>query len=85
MYNAKSRGRRGISIFDAEMQVQMQERRSLELDLRAAIVRGELELHYQPLLDITNGVTAGFEALLRWNHSSRSPRKPVSSSRLANG
>jgi diguanylate cyclase (GGDEF)-like protein/PAS domain S-box-containing protein len=71
MYDAKARGRRGISVFDAEMQVQMQERRELELDLRAAIVRSELELHYQPLLDITNGVTAGFEALLRWNHPTR--------------
>jgi diguanylate cyclase (GGDEF)-like protein/PAS domain S-box-containing protein len=71
MYDAKSRGRRGISVFDADMQVQMQDRRALELDLRAAIVRGELELHYQPLLDITNGITAGYEALLRWNHATR--------------
>jgi EAL domain-containing protein (putative c-di-GMP-specific phosphodiesterase class I) len=53
------------------MQVQMQERRMLELDLRAAIVRGELELHYQPLLDINSGRTAGYEALLRWNHPTR--------------
>ncbi|MBV1688075.1 EAL domain-containing protein [Novosphingobium sp. G106] len=71
MYDAKSRGRRGISVFDAAMQIQMQERRTLELDLRAAIVRGELELHYQPLLDINTGVTAGYEALLRWNHATR--------------
>jgi diguanylate cyclase (GGDEF)-like protein/PAS domain S-box-containing protein len=71
MYDAKSRGRRGISVFDAEMQVQMQERRTLELDLRAAIARGELELHYQPLLDINRGVTVGYEALLRWNHPVR--------------
>ncbi len=71
MYDAKSRGRRGISVFDAEMQVQMQERRSLELDLRVAIGRGELELQYQPLFDIVAGTTAGYEALLRWNHPSR--------------
>jgi diguanylate cyclase (GGDEF)-like protein/PAS domain S-box-containing protein len=76
MYDAKSRGRRGISIFDCEMQVQMQERRALELDLRAAIVRGELELHYQPLLDIERGVTAGYEALLRWNHATRGAVSP---------
>ncbi|RZK02452.1 MAG: bifunctional diguanylate cyclase/phosphodiesterase [Novosphingobium sp.] len=76
MYNAKSRGRRGISVFDPDMQVQMQERRALELDLRAAIVRGELELHYQPLLDINRGVTAGYEALLRWNHASRGTVSP---------
>ncbi|MCW1427880.1 putative bifunctional diguanylate cyclase/phosphodiesterase [Novosphingobium sp. JCM 18896] len=76
MYNAKSRGRRGISVFDPDMQVQMQERRALELDLRAAIVRGELELHYQPLLDINRGVTAGYEALLRWNHATRGTVSP---------
>jgi diguanylate cyclase (GGDEF)-like protein/PAS domain S-box-containing protein len=76
MYDAKARGRRGISVFDAGMHVQMQERRDLELDLRAAIVRGELELHYQPLLDITSGVTAGFEALLRWNHPIRGMVSP---------
>ncbi|MBW8755097.1 MAG: EAL domain-containing protein [Sphingomonadales bacterium] len=76
MYNAKARGRRGISVFDVDMQVQMQERRMLELDLRAAIVRGELELHYQPLLDINRGITAGYEALLRWNHAQRGPIPP---------
>jgi diguanylate cyclase (GGDEF)-like protein/PAS domain S-box-containing protein len=76
MYDAKSRGRRGVSVFDPEMQQQMQERRMLELDLRAAIVRGELELHYQPLLDISTGVTAGYEALLRWNHATRGTISP---------
>jgi diguanylate cyclase (GGDEF)-like protein/PAS domain S-box-containing protein len=76
MYNAKSHGRRGVSVFDPEMQQQMQDRRALELDLRAAIVRGELELHYQPLLDISTGVTAGFEALLRWHHATRGAISP---------
>ncbi|HEX8056315.1 MAG TPA: diguanylate cyclase, partial [Novosphingobium sp.] len=76
MYDAKSRGRRGVSVFDAEMQQQMLERRQLELDLRAAIVRGELVLHYQPLLDIERGVTAGYEALLRWNHPERGMVSP---------
>lgn len=71
MYHVKSRGRRGISIFDPEMQNQMLDRRTLEIDLRAAIVRGELELYYQPLLRIDTGETAGFEALLRWNHPTR--------------
>jgi len=71
MYDAKSRGRRGISVFDPEMQNQMLERRTLEIDLRAAIVRGELELHYQPLLLIETGEITGYEALLRWNHPTR--------------
>jgi diguanylate cyclase (GGDEF)-like protein/PAS domain S-box-containing protein len=76
MYDAKARGRRGISVFDADMQHQMQERRVLELDLRAAIARGQLELHYQPLLDIETGITAGYEALLRWNHPKRGSIPP---------
>jgi diguanylate cyclase (GGDEF)-like protein/PAS domain S-box-containing protein len=76
MYDAKARGRRGISVFDAEMQYQMQERRTLELDLRAAIARGQLELHYQPLLDIETGLTAGYEALLRWHHPKRGQIPP---------
>jgi predicted signal transduction protein with EAL and GGDEF domain len=76
MYNVKSRGRRGISIFDPEMQTQMLERRTLEIDLRAAIVRQELELHYQPLLHIETGEIAGYEALLRWNHPIRGLVQP---------
>ncbi|NJM51267.1 MAG: bifunctional diguanylate cyclase/phosphodiesterase [Sphingomonadales bacterium] len=41
---------------------------SLETDLRRAIQRGELELHYQPLMDLENGSINGFEALARWEH-----------------
>jgi diguanylate cyclase (GGDEF)-like protein/PAS domain S-box-containing protein len=77
MYDAKSRGRRGISVFDPDMQTQMIERRTLEIDLRAAIVRQELELHYQPLLHIETGKTAGYEALLRWNHPTRGMVQPA--------
>lgn len=76
MYDVKSRGRRGISIFDPEMQTQMIERRTLELDLRGAILRKELELHYQPLLRIETGEVVGFEALLRWNHPTRGAVSP---------
>jgi diguanylate cyclase (GGDEF)-like protein/PAS domain S-box-containing protein len=76
MYDAKSRGGRSISIFDANMQVQMLERRTLELDLRASIVRQELELYYQPLLDINSGATVGYEALLRWHHATRGTVQP---------
>ena len=77
MYNAKSRGRRGISIFDPEMQIQMKDRRALELDLRAAIARGEMALHYQPLIDIQTGATSGYEALLRWTHPQRGMVSPA--------
>ncbi len=71
LYDAKARGRRGASLFDPAMQEQVQERRSMELDLRAALKRGELAVYYQPLLDAKTGNTAGYEALLRWQHPER--------------
>ncbi|ANU07464.1 putative bifunctional diguanylate cyclase/phosphodiesterase [Paraurantiacibacter namhicola] len=77
LYDAKSRGRRGASVFDPAMQDEVQDRRSMELDLRAALTRGELELHYQPLLDVESGDIAGYEALLRWNHPERGSVSPA--------
>ncbi|WP_068090563.1 putative bifunctional diguanylate cyclase/phosphodiesterase [Novosphingobium rosa] len=71
MYHAKAAGRRGFAVFDPEMQTRVRERRELELDLRAAIRLGQLELHYQPLLDLSDGRTVGHEALLRWQHPAR--------------
>jgi predicted signal transduction protein with EAL and GGDEF domain len=68
MYEAKLRGRNAISTFSASMREQMQERRNLEIGLGHAIVREELELHYQPLVDLSSGDTSGYEALVRWNH-----------------
>lgn len=68
MYEAKLRGRNGVSTFSASMREQMQERRDLAIGLRNAMVHNELELHYQPLVDLSTGETSGYEALLRWNH-----------------
>jgi EAL domain-containing protein (putative c-di-GMP-specific phosphodiesterase class I) len=42
----------------------------LESELRGALAKNELEVHYQPIVDIRSGDTAGFEALLRWSHPS---------------
>lgn len=71
MYEAKLRGRKGISLFDEAMREQMQDRRELAIGLRSAIVDAELELHYQPLIDISSGETSGYEALVRWRHPQR--------------
>jgi EAL domain-containing protein (putative c-di-GMP-specific phosphodiesterase class I) len=49
----------------------MQARHALELDLRKALIAGEFELHYQPLIDLASGRVCGFEALARWNHPER--------------
>ena len=71
LYRAKSDGRGAYHFFQAEMDAQMQERRTLELDLRKALQADQFELHYQPLIDLGRGEVCGFEALLRWNHPDR--------------
>jgi EAL domain-containing protein (putative c-di-GMP-specific phosphodiesterase class I) len=63
---------RGIyRFFEATMGVQVRERRLLEHELRHAIARREMNLVYQPQTDIKSGEIVGFEALLRWNNTSR--------------
>jgi len=71
LYRAKAEGRGTYRFFEAAMDAEMQARRLLELDLRAALAREEFELHYQPLVDLTAARLSGFEALLRWNHPER--------------
>ena len=54
--------------FAPDMDARAQQRRRLELDLRQALLHGEFELFYQPLIDIRDRRVSGFEALLRWRH-----------------
>lgn len=71
LYRAKQDARGTYRFFESEMDARMQARRGLELDLRKALVLGEFELFYQPLIHLeTNRVTC-FEALLRWRHPER--------------
>jgi diguanylate cyclase (GGDEF)-like protein/PAS domain S-box-containing protein len=71
LYRAKGEGRGTYHFFQPDMDAQMQARRSLELDLRKALIGGEFELHYQPLIDLASDKVSGFEALVRWNHPQR--------------
>ena len=71
LYHAKTEGRGTVRFFDPEMNWSIQKRRTLELDLRDAILRGEFELFYQPLINLVAGRVTGFEALLRWHHPTR--------------
>jgi len=66
MYAAKENGRNTYRFFSTELNDQIQERTSMERDLRMALERGELFLNYQPQMIIETGELAGFEALLRW-------------------
>ena len=59
----------GIAIFDKEMRSSHLVRIRLEADLRTAVERNELAMHYQPILALGDGKMVGFEALLRWEHA----------------
>ena len=71
LYRAKSEGRGTYHFFQPEMDAQMQARHALELDLRKALLAGEFDLYYQPLIDLKSDKVSGFEALVRWNHPER--------------
>jgi EAL domain-containing protein (putative c-di-GMP-specific phosphodiesterase class I) len=70
MYRAKEQGRDTIQFFLPSMQLAVEERMHLYNDLRHAVTRNELELHYQPQYDAT-GEIIGAEALIRWYHPER--------------
>ena len=69
MYHAKANGKSRHVVFDQAMNDCANERLRLESDLRVAIDRGELELYYQPIVDLDSGQMHEVEALLRWHHA----------------
>jgi diguanylate cyclase (GGDEF)-like protein len=77
LYRAKADGRATFRFFEAEMDARAQERRALEMDLRHAIAKGQLELHYQPQIDLYSDEVLGFEALVRWRHPARGLISPA--------
>ncbi|MFO6421427.1 EAL domain-containing protein [Hylemonella sp. W303a] len=68
LYAAKAAGRNRGAVFSQGLARRAVERLQLEQGLRQAIVRGELELQWQPVIDMRDGRITGAEALLRWNH-----------------
>jgi diguanylate cyclase (GGDEF)-like protein len=68
MYQAKGNGRDGVAMFSEDVHGQVAERLRIERDLRHAMERRELAVHYQPIISLRTGQIAGFEALLRWFH-----------------
>jgi len=67
MYRAKKEGRARYQFFSEDLTDNARRRIAMESQLRHAIDEGELELHFQPLIDIGSGLTVGAEALVRWN------------------
>ncbi len=77
MYHAKDMGRNNYQFFTPQMNQLAAERLTLTTDLRHAISRNELLLHYQPIVDFTSGKLAGIEALLRWQHPEQGLISPI--------
>ena len=71
MYRAKTDGKARYTVFNTTMAAPAVERLELESDLRQAIARGELRLHYQPIVELSTGRVSEVEALLRWAHPRR--------------
>ena len=67
MYHAKTNGKSAYAVFDSIMNDTLAERMDIESGLRYAVERGELRVHYQPLVDLSTGRLAGVEALMRWD------------------
>ncbi len=76
MYQAKSAGRNSVRFYSGTMSLRSLERLELENGLRYAIQRDELDLHYQPKIDLETGELYGVEALLRWHHPERGDIPP---------
>ncbi len=68
MYRAKAKGRDASHFYTSAMSAKAEVKHALESSLRAAIERDELELHYQPKVDLKHRSVVGLEALVRWNH-----------------
>ncbi len=71
MHRVKAEGRNGFQFYDAAMTRQATDRVELENELRLALGKNELEIHYQPQVVLANGRIVGVEALMRWNHRGR--------------
>lgn len=77
LYEAKSAGRNGFKVFELEMQDRMDARSIVEMGLRQATRKGELELYYQPIYELATLRLARFEALIRWRHPTKGILSPA--------
>ncbi len=77
MYHAKETGRANYQFFTEQMNQAASRRLALENDLRQAVLKGEMRVYYQPIVDAAAGSVAAHEALLRWQHPTRGVIEPA--------
>jgi EAL domain-containing protein (putative c-di-GMP-specific phosphodiesterase class I) len=77
MYQAKAEGRGGIRYYTRDLNTRMRENLLLQTDLRRALEKGQLELHYQPQIEMGTHRICGVEALLRWTHDTLGDISPA--------
>lgn len=77
MYRAKSQGTAKTAIFDEQMHAHVVALVTMETELRRAVERQELRVHYQPIVSAISGEAIGFEALVRWQHPERGMISPA--------
>ena len=77
MYQAKQTGRNRYTLFDAEHDRHAEIRREMQRNLRDAITRHEMRLHFQPKVNMRTGQVIGAEALIRWQHPERGLLDPA--------
>ncbi len=71
MYTAKDCGRNGLAFYSTGMSDAVRSRKTMETELRHALERDEIQVYYQPIVDVANGRIVGAEALARWQHPQR--------------
>ena len=76
LYAAKGNGRNMFMIYDAAMAEKLEERRTIETEMRKALNSDDFFLHYQPQVNLTTRRIIGFEALARWTHPTRGSVPP---------
>lgn len=77
LYEAKANGRGGVRFFDTAIETRIAADRRTRQELKRALARGELELHFQPMVDLVTQEISGFEALVRWRHPIDGLREPA--------
>ncbi len=77
MYLAKSSGKNRVVVYAEGMERAAQAKAELITDLDSAVAEGQLAVHYQPTVELSEGVTTGYEALLRWQHPTRGLVPPL--------